>query len=486
MEPRFQVFLASILWLASTLPAGDASAAGRYFVDGRPVPDSGALKDKVPACILNRIHEIETELSPLGGQLAFHYADKPADLLLVSTLEADVSAARLKDAVAAYSLVRQAIVETRETKPASVEPDESTPWHGIAMGSSPFVIRIDQAPSSIRLETTPVLNRGRDPVAGAVFDVEITNLKPAAPDDDAQRPGYQRKTDEDGIHAVPISLPKTSEPRVGVVRVESVQNPQVRAETEVHLTFSDSPHFPTIFLLHDSEKEYQLVLDYLALRYPQGGSWASRPADVKLKAKARTAFFFAYPESVVLPDRAKSRTLEKWSTRNQLVHQLVHPVVYEHFGSLPHWVEEGLAWHVEESLTGEFQAFCGHEGYVFDIDNSRWMEKLKGVGSLRELKLAEAFDYHGELIDKTVGKTRPERTFDVMKNAKAFAVVRFCLADDESRRKFPRFLGALASEWAAKGQIPGERQLEVVKLHYGPDVETAILAFIQQSSGGRR
>jgi hypothetical protein len=472
--------MSAFLALASCLAI--AAPGDRFFAGEKAVASVDALG--APPPIVARIQEVEAELPAFAGRLSFTWTNAPADVLMVTTIEPTPAAAHLRDALAAYGALRDRILPPVPAGEAPAEPDAETPWQPIALSAPTTVLRLDRA-SAVRFETPPVLNRSREPIANALFDVETTQIEHVLPDADDDRPGYQLKTDDAGVLAVPVAAPKIAEPHVALLRVTAVKNPRVTAAAELHLSFSDSPHFLTIFLLHDAEDEYDAVLDYLVRKYPQGNSWASRPGDAKVAAKKRSAYFFAYPESVVIPDRAKSKKDEKWVTKNQLVHQVAHPILYEYFGPLPHWLEEGIAWDLEDSLTHSVRAFCGFEGFVYDADNVGWMDKIKNVTTTSQLALTEVFDYHGEPIGKRPNGTKGESTFDVVKYAKSLAVVR-CLEATEPHREFPAFLGAIAAEWRAKGQIPGARQLEILKEHYGANVEANVLAFIKKGTAPPR
>jgi hypothetical protein len=467
----------AVIALAAAVPLAD-----RYVVDGQPVTSADALEKKVPEAVLARIREVERELRAMGSRLTFHYSSKPADLLLVSSADPIAASQRFKDLLAAYTLLRAAILPPPSAPAAEVDPAESIPWQPIALSPEHALLRLDQMSPRLVFESSPIQNRGREPVPLALFDVELSHVVASLPDEDEVRPGYQLRADDDGVLTVPVAAPKVARPGIGFVRVRSVDNPRVAAEAEIHLTFSDSPHFPTCFLLRDSEDEYGLVLDYLARVYPQGTPWTSRPQEAKVQAKKRSAFFFAFPEAIVVPDRQRTGQDEKWVTRNQVVHQLVHPVLYEHFGPLPHWLEEGMGWNVEDTLTSSINAFCGYEGFVYDADNAGWIAKLRSVTSPSQLGLPDVFNYHGEPVTRRPGGGRGEPTFDVIRYAKALAVIRTCIADPESRSRFPGFLHAISGEWNTKGQIPGERQLAILKEHYGADIEGKVVAHIREEN----
>ncbi|MBI1853711.1 MAG: hypothetical protein HYR85_25530 [Planctomycetes bacterium] len=472
--------MSTSILLSAHLIVSIVGAGDRFFAGEKPVPTIDAIG--APEPIVARIREIETELKPMAGRLTFFWSSTPADLLFVTTLDSSAAVPHFKEAIAAYTSLRSMILPSVESPSPPSDPNDSTPWQPITLTAPTTVVHLGEA-SSIRLETSPVQNRSREPIPGALFDVECTQMQTVIPDADDVRPGYQLKTDADGVLSVPLTPPKVTQAHIARMRVTAVANPRVTAELELHLTFSNSPHFLTVFLVRDSEEEYFAVLDYLVRLYPQGNAWASRPDDAKQSAKKRSAYFFAYPESIVLPDRAHAKKDEKWVTKNQIVHEIAHPVLYEYFGPLPHWLEEGIAWDLEDSLTHSVRAFCGFEGFVYDADNVGWMQKLHGVESPADLKLVDVFDYHGEATSKRPNGTKGESTFDVIKYAKSLAVVR-CLEANPSRTKFPKFLDAVANEWRSKGQIGGARQLEILKEQFGGNVEASIVAYIKQQLGG--
>jgi hypothetical protein len=66
-----------------------------------------------------------------------------------------------------------------------------------------------------------------------------------------------------------------------------------------------------------------------------------------------------------------------WRTHNEVVNRLARLLLHRRFGELPHWLEMGLAWHVEQTVMGDLYSFPGRDEFVSVHDHDGWKNDLK-------------------------------------------------------------------------------------------------------------
>ncbi|MCP3920827.1 MAG: hypothetical protein GY711_35315 [bacterium] len=68
--------------------------------------------------------------------------------------------------------------------------------------------------------------------------------------------------------------------------------------------------------------------------------------------------------------------IEEWRPQNELVNRLSHVLALARFGRLPHWLAEGMAWHIELEVTRSIYAFPGRVGFVAISEHKGWTKAL--------------------------------------------------------------------------------------------------------------
>lgn len=66
-----------------------------------------------------------------------------------------------------------------------------------------------------------------------------------------------------------------------------------------------------------------------------------------------------------------------WRPENEVVNRLARLVLQRRYGSLPYWLEMGLAWNVEQEVVGDIYCFPGRDEFVSIADHSGWKNELK-------------------------------------------------------------------------------------------------------------
>lgn len=84
----------------------------------------------------------------------------------------------------------------------------------------------------------------------------------------------------------------------------------------------------------------------------------------------------------------------EWRPENELVHQTATMLLRERFGTVPSWLEAGVAWNVELETCRSIYAFPGRAGFVGVEEHKGWESAMKSA--LREqdelVLSAEDFD----------------------------------------------------------------------------------------------
>ena len=68
---------------------------------------------------------------------------------------------------------------------------------------------------------------------------------------------------------------------------------------------------------------------------------------------------------------------DEWRAENELVHQTATMLTRERFGTLPSWLEAGLAWNVELEVCRSIYSFPGRSGFVSIQEHKGWASSLK-------------------------------------------------------------------------------------------------------------
>lgn len=68
---------------------------------------------------------------------------------------------------------------------------------------------------------------------------------------------------------------------------------------------------------------------------------------------------------------------DEWRPENELVHQTATMLLRERFGTVPAWLEAGVAWNVELEVCRTIYAFPGRAGFVGVEEHKGWESALK-------------------------------------------------------------------------------------------------------------
>jgi hypothetical protein len=178
-------------------------------------------------------------------------------------------------------------------------------------------------------------------------------------------------------------------------------------------------------------------VDDLAAREEYLKSWAPG-------AKGTAGFWLMRPYAAAyfrdLSNTKEVRSAE-FNVRNQLVHQYAHLLANATLGRQPYWVQEGIAWSLEQARENTIYAFCHKSGFVFRKDHAGWPKLgrtyLSSSGTVP--------------LDKVFAM---DRTGDIPKDlgAGAMALIDGLLA--KHRGEFLKCLAAFKADYEAKNGDP--------------------------------
>jgi hypothetical protein len=158
----------------------------------------------------------------------------------------------------------------------------------------------------------------------------------------------------------------------------------------------------------------------------------------------------------------------EFNVRNQLVHQFGHLLANASIGRQPYWVQESIAWSLEQARENTIYAFCHRSGFVFRKDHGGWPKLGKAyLVSTGALPLDKIFAM--------------DRTGDIPKDLGAGALA---LIDDlaaKHRDALTKCLAAFRADFDAKNgdpnyKIPIDKQKEMFAAAFGADAAKSIAA----------
>jgi len=125
-----------------------------------------------------------------------------------------------------------------------------------------------------------------------------------------------------------------------------------------------------VMLELEGPEDFGLLLDDLGKRFSYLASWAQgekQQLGFVLERPLAAAFLGSAPE------------LKEWNPKNELVNRAAQLALLERYGRLPHWLTQGLAWHVELSTCGSIFCFPFRSGFVAKKEHRGWSEQLKAL-----------------------------------------------------------------------------------------------------------
>ena len=137
----------------------------------------------------------------------------------------------------------------------------------------------------------------------------------------------------------------------------------------------EAPPVRTAVLFELSNQEsLASITAYLGKQFEALAGWA--PAAAKgvgfaLEEPLSAGWLLTVPEN------------EVWSPENELVNRLARLLTLERFGRQPHWLEMGLAWHVELAVCKDVYCVPYRAGFVSKKEHKSWDARLAAAMKAR-------------------------------------------------------------------------------------------------------
>jgi hypothetical protein len=113
------------------------------------------------------------------------------------------------------------------------------------------------------------------------------------------------------------------------------------------------------------------LLDHVGQQSPRLSSWANAN-------KRESGFMYDYALSaawLAAPPDVELGTV--WRSENELVNRLARMLLRRRFGEQPHWLRQGMAWQVEQTVLGNLYSFPGRDEFISVTDHEGWRVELK-------------------------------------------------------------------------------------------------------------
>ena len=110
------------------------------------------------------------------------------------------------------------------------------------------------------------------------------------------------------------------------------------------------------------------LLAFLAKGWPYLSSWT---------AQAEGVNGFVLEEPLVGTYLLSAPELEEWDPDAELVHRTAELLLLRRFGRQPYWVQQGLAWQIEQAIQGGIYCFPHRSGFVGVGEHGGWDKDLK-------------------------------------------------------------------------------------------------------------
>jgi len=125
-----------------------------------------------------------------------------------------------------------------------------------------------------------------------------------------------------------------------------------------------------VLLAARGQAEYVAALESLAGRHAYLGDWVS-------SARGFAGCTLERPLCAIW--LLEGEGLDEFRPENELVHRLATLLLLRRFDRQPPWLQQGLAWHVEEELLGSIYCFPGRDGFVFATEHGDWDKALRAA-----------------------------------------------------------------------------------------------------------
>jgi len=224
------------------------------------------------------------------------------------------------------------------------------------------------------------------------------------------------------------------------------------------------------------EHDYAVMLATLAEKHAYLTSWIT-------SAQGTTGFTLQEPVCGAWLQEAED--LEEWRPENELVNRLVRLLLFEHFGRLPYWLDQGIAWYAESELEGGIYSFPYRTGFVAATEHTDWDKELKRAFRSRKndpLRLEEitvwrrgtfhqARAYTAFGVAAYFAEHRPGELRGILASLAEFHEVHGRQSfDDGSWQRLSNYV------------VPAEDQMEIFQEHAGLDFLEHVTKFLRKGS----
>jgi hypothetical protein len=132
-------------------------------------------------------------------------------------------------------------------------------------------------------------------------------------------------------------------------------------------------------------KSFQSITNAATQLNPALGGWASA---------ATSGVGFLLEDPLAAGWLLKVPNSEVWNVENELVNRLARLLTIERYGRQPHWLAQGLAWHVELKVCKDVYCFPYRTGFVSKKEHKSWAKRLPLVMKARGERQLTASDLH--------------------------------------------------------------------------------------------
>ncbi len=131
---------------------------------------------------------------------------------------------------------------------------------------------------------------------------------------------------------------------------------------------------PVALLRLQSRADYLTVLAFLKVTHPELESWAQ-------DMESRSGFILAEPLCAAWIENGVDQ--DGYRSDNELVHRLASGLCQSRFGTVPHWLERGVAWDVEFEVQNSVHCFPDRSGDFDNDQHKQWEQDLKNLWANR-------------------------------------------------------------------------------------------------------
>ena len=250
--------------------------------------------------------------------------------------------------------------------------------------------------------------------------------------------------------------------------------------------FEDAPHVegatPRTAVLFElvGPKSLEAATGHAAAQVPRLAGWA---------ASARSGTGFVLEEPLAAGWMKSVSGVEVWSPENELANRLARLLTLERFGRQPHWLAQGLAWHLEIGVCKDVYCFPYRTGFVSKKEHRSWPRMLADQMEARGERPVEMAELAGWR----------RNSWDAPRAGLAWGAATMLAEHYED--ELPRVLAAFAAlrvkdgrdvaadgswTWIPDHEIPAEGQLELLDRELGVDFLTELGRFARKPKRYRR